>query len=29
LRKDEAAAEASFYDLAPRVLALLPAYVPE
>ncbi len=29
LRKDEAAAEASFYDFAPRVLARLPAYVPE
>jgi EpsI family protein len=29
LRKDEATAEASFYDLAPRVLALLPAYVPD
>jgi EpsI family protein len=29
LRKDEAAAEASFYDLAPRVIALLPAYVPD
>jgi len=29
LRKDEATAEASFYDLAPRILALLPAYVPE
>jgi EpsI family protein len=29
LREDEAAAEASFYDLAPRILALLPAYVPE
>jgi EpsI family protein len=29
LRKDEAAAEASFYDLAPHVMALLPAYVPE
>jgi len=29
VRKDEAAAEASFYDLAPQILALLPAYVPE
>ena len=29
LRKDEATAEASFYELAPRVMALLPAYVPE
>ena len=29
LRKDEATAEASFFDLAPRVLALLPAYVPD
>ena len=29
LRKDEATAEASFYDLAPRIMALLPAYVPE
>ena len=29
LRKDEAAAEASFYELAPRIMALLPAYVPE
>ncbi len=29
LRKDEAAAEASLYDLMPRILALLPAYVPE
>jgi len=29
LRKDEAAAEARFYDLAPEILALLPAYVPE
>jgi EpsI family protein len=29
LHKDEATAEASFYELAPRVLALLPAYVPE
>jgi EpsI family protein len=29
LRKDEATAEASFYELAPRVVALLPAYVPE
>jgi EpsI family protein len=29
LRQDEAAAEASLYDLAPRILALLPAYVPE
>ncbi len=27
--KDEATAEASFYELAPLVLALLPAYVPE
>ncbi len=26
---DEAAAEASFYDIAPRVLARLPAHVPE
>ena len=29
LRNDEATAEASFYELAPRVMALLPAYVPE
>jgi len=29
LHKDEAAAEASFHDLAPEILALLPAYVPE
>jgi len=29
LHKDEATAEASFYELAPRILALLPAYVPE
>jgi hypothetical protein len=29
LRNDEAAAEASLYDLMPRILALLPAYVPE
>jgi EpsI family protein len=29
VRKDEAAAEASFYDLAPQILALLPAYVPD
>jgi EpsI family protein len=29
VRNDEAAAEASFYDLAPQILALLPAYVPE
>jgi EpsI family protein len=29
LREDEAAAEASFYSLAPQILALLPAYVPE
>jgi EpsI family protein len=29
LRADEAAAEASFYDLAPRIVALLPAYVPD
>ncbi len=29
LHKDEATAEASFYELAPRVMALLPAYVPE
>jgi EpsI family protein len=29
LRSDEATAEPSFYDLAPRILALLPAYVPE
>ncbi len=28
-RNDEAAADASFYDLAPRVLARLPAHVPE
>jgi len=29
LRKDEAGAEASFGDLAPRIVALLPAYVPK
>jgi len=29
LRKDEATAEARFFDLAPQILALLPAYVPE
>jgi EpsI family protein len=29
LHKDEAAAEANFHDLAPQILALLPAYVPE
>jgi EpsI family protein len=29
LHKDEATAEASFYELAPSILALLPAYVPE
>jgi EpsI family protein len=29
VRKDEASAEASFHDLAPRIIALLPAYVPE
>lgn len=29
LRNDEAAAEASFYSLAPKILKLLPAYVPE
>jgi EpsI family protein len=29
LRNDEAAAEASLSDLVPRILALLPAYVPE
>ena len=29
LRKDEATAEASFYDLAPRIMALIAAYVPE
>jgi len=28
-RHDEAAAEASFYSLAPQILALLPAYVPD
>jgi EpsI family protein len=28
-RKDEAASEARFYALAPSILALLPAYVPE
>jgi EpsI family protein len=28
-RNDEAAAEANFYDFAPRILALLPAHVPE
>ena len=28
-RKDEARAEASFYELAPRIIALLPAYVPD
>ncbi len=29
VRNDEATAEASFYDLAPQILALLPAYVPD
>ena len=29
LHKDEATAEASFYDLAPRIMALIAAYVPE
>ena len=29
IRQDEATAEASFYDLAPQILALLPAYVPD
>jgi len=29
LLKDEAAAEAGFFDLAPPILAMLPAYVPE
>ena len=29
LLKDEAAAEAGFYELAPPILAMLPAYVPE
>jgi EpsI family protein len=29
LHKDEAAAEAGFYELAPSILAMLPAYVPE
>lgn len=29
VRKDEASAEASFYSLAPPILAMLPAYVPE
>jgi hypothetical protein len=28
-RNDEAASEAGFYELAPAILALLPAYVPE
>ena len=29
LREDEATAEASFFDLAPRIMALVSAYVPE